>query len=113
MMGYTLQPDSSLVCRDIDGALIPPDPANHDWLDYQAWLAAGHVANSAPVPNVSTSLKTTAQMALDGSDRTILRCVEASLPVPPDWRAYRVALRKVLSGEETTLPARPDYPPGT
>lgn len=36
-----------------DGAFIPPTTDNHDWRDYQAWLALGNApqpADPAPVP---------------------------------------------------------------
>jgi hypothetical protein len=31
------------VIRTADGASIPADPANRDWVEYQAWLAEGNV----------------------------------------------------------------------
>jgi hypothetical protein len=31
------------VIRTADGAYIPADPANRDWIEYQDWLAAGGV----------------------------------------------------------------------
>lgn len=38
------------VLRD-DGLIVPPDPNNLDWQDYQAWLAiGGNVADPAPAP---------------------------------------------------------------
>ena len=32
-----------------DGSGIPPDPENRDWAAYLAWVAAGNVADPAPV----------------------------------------------------------------
>lgn len=58
-MTYTLQPPPSPgVTRDLDGASVPPDMRNVDWQAYQAWLAAGHAPNPAPVaaPPVATAL---------------------------------------------------------
>ena len=49
-MTYTLIPGSSAVRRDSDGAFIPADPRNSDWLAYQAWAAAGNTAAAAPGP---------------------------------------------------------------
>lgn len=46
-MDYFLLPETPPVVgfdgvvRD-DGAWIPADPANRDWLEYQEWLAAGN-----------------------------------------------------------------------
>jgi hypothetical protein len=42
------------VRRDVDGAVIPADPANADWRDYQEWLAAGN----APSPAVNNPIPT-------------------------------------------------------
>jgi len=58
-----------------------------------------------------------AQIALDESDLTILRCYERSIPVPAEWAAYRTSLRSVISAKSgdpaQPLPARPSYPAGT
>lgn len=44
------------VFREADGATIPNDPGNRDWIAYQAWLALGntpdpYVAPAAPAPS--------------------------------------------------------------
>lgn len=54
-----------------------------------------------------------AQASLTASDVTLIRCVEADVPVPAAWRAYRAALRAVIRGESDNLPDRPAYPEGT
>ena len=53
-MTYTLTSTSSVV-RDADGAFIPSDPRNTDWLIYQAWLAEPNTPNPIPVPAVVVS----------------------------------------------------------
>ncbi|WP_457795727.1 hypothetical protein [Methylocystis sp. S23] len=37
----------SHVRRDADGAIIPADPANADWREYQEWLADGNAPSPA------------------------------------------------------------------
>jgi hypothetical protein len=54
-----------------------------------------------------------ARDALKASDTTILRCAEAGLPVPAEWKEYREALRAVAAGGAGPLPQRPPYPAGT
>lgn len=40
-----------------DGLIIPPDPDNLDWQDYQAWLAIdGNVVDPAPTPAPATRI---------------------------------------------------------
>jgi hypothetical protein len=36
------------ILRLSDGGLIPADPGNRDWADYQTWLAAGNTPEPAP-----------------------------------------------------------------
>lgn len=44
---FTGAPSSSIL-RTVDGTWIPSDPANTDFIEYQAWLAAGNVPDPAP-----------------------------------------------------------------
>ena len=73
---------------------------------------------TAPTPPASTpiTLKYQAQVALAKSDITILRYYSASVAVPSTWQAYRVALRAIVNGTDTTsteLPSIPLYMAGT
>lgn len=69
------------------------------------------------VPQRWAALQVCAQAALDESDITVIRCAEAGVPVPQDWRDYRAALRQIVSSAvgdpDPGLPERPAYPPGT
>jgi hypothetical protein len=50
------------VLRRADGAYIPSDPANADWIEYQNWLALGNVPDpyvppiTEPVRDANTRL---------------------------------------------------------
>lgn len=42
--------NSTNILRTSDGASIPADPANRDYSDYLAWVAAGNTPDPAPSP---------------------------------------------------------------
>ena len=102
------------VVRLSDNACIPADPANMDYAEYLRWEAEGNTPTPyEPDPEEArAALKTSAQVALDKSDVTILRCYERGVSVPTEWADYRAALRLIVSGtsEATELPVRPEYP---
>lgn len=64
-----------------------------------------------PAPTDDTVLRAT--LALTESDRTLLRCFEADISLPTEWKDYRSALRKIIRAGSGTIPARPPFPPGT
>ena len=41
-------PELQVVVRIADNAHIPFDPANRDFIEYQAWLDAGNMPDPAP-----------------------------------------------------------------
>lgn len=46
-MSYQLTPDNTIL-RLADNAVIPFDPDNRDFCEYQEWLAAGNTPEPAP-----------------------------------------------------------------
>lgn len=91
----------SLMQAQSAGKRIAPGPDGQP-------IAADREAIAAP-------LSVFARAALEASDITLIRCMEAGVPVPQEWRDYRVALRAIATNDEgvTALPPRPAYPPGT
>lgn len=47
-MTYTLLPNG-MIQRDEDKAIIPPTVENRDYLEFQAWVAAGNTPSRQPV----------------------------------------------------------------
>jgi hypothetical protein len=104
-MGYAVRNDG-LGWRGVDSAddcatdetfseTMPPPIVENAWVEY----------------------KQQAQAALDKSDMTVIRCVEAGVTLPAAWVTYRKALRAIVgasTGDPTqALPMRPAYPAGT
>lgn len=112
--GWTVdgQPRGGMVVYMIEGRECRVEIV--DGVHVQVW-------NTTPRPELTEAeaaavaardLAAQAQAALDASDRTLLRCVETGVTVPPAWTAYRAALRAVVQGGGP-LPVRPEYPMGT
>lgn len=49
MTTYTITTGSPVITRD-DGAQIPPDPRNADYVAYLAWVAEGNTVVTLPTP---------------------------------------------------------------
>ena len=80
MADYQLTATDSTVIRTEDGACIPNDPANRDWVEYQAWLKDGGVPDPyvepEPVPPTPTAQD---QVLYDHENR--LRAMEGQPPL--------------------------------
>ena len=116
-MNYTYALTQGTSILRSDGANIPPDPANTDYAAYLAWVAAGNTPTPVD-PDIIAALAQArfaaqAQSLLDKSDTTMLRCFEHGITPSAEWLAYRTALRQVIAGKSSILPAIPSYQVGT
>jgi len=104
MTNYKLTKGSSII-RVADGASIPADPANRDYAEYQAWLAAGNTPDPADPIDHLGNLRAERDAKLAASDWTQV----ADAPVDKAaWATYRQALRDLPAN--TADPANPVWP---
>jgi hypothetical protein len=97
----------------LTGAYVAEQAADGAWL-WVAQVRPLDEAEQAERDRVARQVVSdTALRALADSDRTVMRCYEAAIPLPADWVAYRLALRAIVGTGVGPLPARPDYPAGT
>ena len=93
-------------------SVIQSDMAQIGWTYANGEFTAPPAPTPTPIP-----LPAQAQSALTKTDTTVLRCYSAGVAVPADIQAYRLALRAIANGRDTTsvsLPTEPtDYPSGT
>ena len=64
-MTYRLTTGDTIL-RTADGAFIPPDPANSDYVAYSEWLAAGNEPEPAPEPTAPSALTPNERLAASG-----------------------------------------------
>ena len=68
------------VIRTADGACIPNDPANRDWVEYQEWLEEGNEPDPYVEPEVPEPVPTPEQeLAFDHENR--LLALEGKPPI--------------------------------
>ena len=80
MADYQLTATDASVIRTEDGACIPNDPANRDWVEYQAWLEEGGVPDPYVEPEPAPPEPTEAQLVMyDHENR--LREIEGEPPL--------------------------------
>lgn len=88
-------------------------PANWTLLASDDELSAVGVKKITPDPVAVDDTALHATQALQASDIVLLRCFEADISLPTEWKGYRSALRKIIRAGSGTIPARPPFPPGT
>ena len=98
-MSYQLIAGSELIKRQSDGALIPPDPGNRAYQEYQAWLAEGNAPEPAaappPAPDFQLFLDTIIASPLY---QKVLLQASASLPINVAFTTVMGALILAANG---------------
>lgn len=104
---YGSYTEQGYIIRASDGASIPPDPANRDYRDAMAALAAGDTITAwvADPAEAWTALRAERDRLLTASDYTQLPDAPVDAAA---WAAYRQALRDLP--EVTADPAAPVWP---
>jgi hypothetical protein len=96
-MTYTLNPNGSLT-RDSDGAFIPVDPRNTDYVAYLAWVTLGNHPTVLP-ENLQVSLVAVVQGLMDtkaqayGYDNLTTAVTYADEPTVPKFQEEGQAFR--------------------
>lgn len=112
MMRYHLKDGQDITGRafEINGIAYP---ANWALLASDDELASVGVKKIAPEPVAADDTVLHATQALQASDIVLLRCFEADISLPMEWKAYRATLRQIIRDGSGALPDRPKYPAGT
>jgi hypothetical protein len=111
--GYELTAGSGVI-RLSDGAFIPPDPGNRDWVAYQQWLAAGNTPQPAPGP--SNPAKAAADLAAKIAagltvTSTAYPALDGAYPLDPATQQQIAAVSEYIAingkfpGGQTSMPA--------
>jgi hypothetical protein len=80
MAAYQLTPNESVI-RTEDGACIPNDPANRDWVEYQQWLAVGGVPDPYAPPPPSPPAPPTSEQQILFDHENRVRALEGQPPL--------------------------------
>jgi hypothetical protein len=80
MADYQLTATDASVIRTEDGACIPNDPANRDWVEYQKWLADSGVPDPYVEPETPPPQPTSEQQILYDHENRV-RALEGQPPL--------------------------------
>jgi hypothetical protein len=81
MADYQLTATESSVIRTADGAWIPNDPANRDWVEYQQWLEDGGVPDPYVEPPPPEPAPPTPEQEVLFDHENRLRSMEGQPPL--------------------------------
>jgi hypothetical protein len=81
MSDYQLTATDSVI-RTADGACIPNDPVNRDWVEYQEWLDDGGTPDPYVPPEPAPAQPTGEQTVLFEHENRI-RALEGQPPISP------------------------------
>jgi hypothetical protein len=111
MSEYRLTETDATVIRTSDEAYIPNDPANADWVEYQAWLDAGgvpdpYVPPSQPEPEPIPG--DVANQRLDTGVNAAVDTYDLFTPVPAQQGQGELSVEERLLRLEKSLKAMCD-----
>lgn len=91
---------TSNICRLDDGAMIPADERNSDYVNYLAWVTAGNVPEPLSAPPVVVPHSVTRFQAMAALDEAgHLDAIEAIIADSATPRLYVLAWRNALTFE--------------
>ncbi|WP_052075125.1 tail fiber assembly protein [Pseudomonas lutea] len=119
MVGDYLRLTNGIIRRS-DNILIPTDPGNRDFQEYQAWLEAGNAPDELPPPTPAENLATNIQvrnsllgiatLAID----PLKDAIDLDIATENDgamlgaWKLYRVLVNRTdLNVLDPTWPTQP------
>jgi hypothetical protein len=108
MSEYQLTATDAAVIRTSDGASIPNDPANRDWVEYQQWLEDGGVPDPYVPPEPVPPEPTAEQEAARANQRLDDGVAAAVASLPPTRALTPAILMPACSGYSSaaqTIPA--------
>jgi hypothetical protein len=91
------------------------DRQQHTITEAEVEPPSGHLTDDpGPTPEqLAEAKRIQAKDLLASSDITVLRCFEAGVSLPEQWKTWRASLRAIASSGQGVIDAQPSYPAGT